>query len=263
MARYPSQLHDRHASEVRRDGITVLRGHFDRKVLLRWADAFAPLLDLHLRTSAGANRGAARHYLTLPFAGVFADPSVFADEDLLAIVDRLVGPDPVMCQLATDTPLQGSDYQPLHRDTPALFPETALETPPFQLAVNFPLCDVTLENGPFETSRGTHLMARETALAAIEGGAIAVEPVTMELGDVMIRDVRAIHRGTPNRTGEPRPMVVIGYSRGWLMRPEVHIDVPKQVLAQLPPRARQLLRMNPTVDDATAPNEERYQSFMY
>ncbi|MBB5508233.1 hypothetical protein HDG35_004514 [Paraburkholderia sp. JPY681] len=32
----------------------------------------------------------------------------------------------------------------------------------------------------------------------------------MELGDVMIRDVRALHRGTPNRTEAPRPMVVIG-----------------------------------------------------
>ena len=32
----------------------------------------------------------------------------------------------------------------------------------------------------------------------------------------MIRDVRHIHRGTPNFTDTPRPMVVIGYSRRWL-----------------------------------------------
>lgn len=264
MPRYSSDQHDLHASAVRRDGIAILRQHFDPALLRRWADAFAPLLEAHLRQDAGANRGAARHYVTLPFSGLFADPAVFADADLLAIVDRLVGPDPVMCQLATDTPLAGSDYQPLHRDTPPLFPETGMETPPFQLAVNFPLCDVTLDNGPFETTRGTHLMAREAALAAIEGGAIPVQPVTMTLGDVMIRDVRAIHRGTPNRTATPRPMVVMGYSRRWLLRPEVHIDVPAQVLDGLPPRARHLLRYNPVASAASAEAApERYQSFMY
>jgi ectoine hydroxylase-related dioxygenase (phytanoyl-CoA dioxygenase family) len=264
MPRYSSDQLDLHAGAVRRDGITVLRQHFDPALLTQWASAFAPLLDEHLRHEAGANRGTARHYVTLPFAGLFADPAVFADDDLLAIVDRLVGPDPAMCQLATDTPLLGSDYQPLHRDTPPLFPETAMETPPFQLAVNFPLCEVTLENGPFETSLGTHLMARETALAAIERGTIPVKPVTMQLGDVMIRDVRAIHRGTPNRTVAPRPMVVIGYSRRWLLRPEVHIDVPAAVLAGLPPRARNLLRHNPVVSATPAePAPERYQSFMY
>ena len=31
----------------------------------------------------------------------------------------------------------------------------------------------------------------------------------------------------PGRTDTPRPMVVIGYSRRWLHRPEVHIRVPR------------------------------------
>ena len=263
MARYSSEQHDGFASELRRDGITVLRGHFAPALMQAWAAAFSPLLQAHLLHAARENRGAARHYVTLPLAGVFADPAVFADDDILAIVDRVVGPDPVLCQLATDTPLQGSDYQILHRDTPALLPETAGETPPFQLAVNFPLCDVTIENGAFETSRGTHMMPRDQALAAVASGAIAVAPLTMRLGDVMIRDVRALHRGTPNRTDVARPMVVLGYSRSWLMRPEVHIDVPSSVLALLPPRARRLLRNNPVIDGAPAPAGERYQSFMY
>ncbi|HEX8612250.1 MAG TPA: phytanoyl-CoA dioxygenase family protein [Telluria sp.] len=263
MARYSTEQLDACAAELLREGITVLRGHLDPVLMRAWAAAFAPLLDAHLVQESGQNRGANRHYVTLPLAGVFADPAVIADDDIVGIVERAVGPDPVMCQLATDTPLAGSDYQPLHRDTPALFPETGAETPPFQLAVNFPLCDVTLDNGAFETSRRTHMMPRDQAMAAIEAGAIAVEPLTMRLGDVMIRDVRAIHRGSPNRTAIARPMVVIGYSRSWLMRPEVHIDVPAAVLAGLPPRARRLLRFNPVIDGAPPPAGERYQSFMY
>jgi ectoine hydroxylase-related dioxygenase (phytanoyl-CoA dioxygenase family) len=86
----------------------------------------------------------------------------------------------------------------------------------------------------------------------------------MELGDVMIRDVRALHRGTPNNTDAPRPMVVIGYSRSWYFRPEVHIDVPRDVFQRLGPKAKRLLRHMPQVDDASAlQSAESYLKFAY
>ncbi len=263
MTRYDTLAHQRFADQVRADGIAILPGHFSALRMGQWAAAFAPLLAAQLAGDPDQNRGAHRHYLTLPLAGVFADPAVIADPDIVAIVNLLVGPQPVMCQLASDTPMRGSDYQPLHRDTGSLFPESGLETPPFQLAVNFPLCDVTLDNGPFETTRGTQHMDRAQALEQIASGDIALEPVLMKMGDVMIRDVRAIHRGTPNRSDTARPMVVIGYSRPWLLRPEVHVDVPRAVLETLPPVARELLRHNPVSDGVTAPAAENYRNFMY
>jgi ectoine hydroxylase-related dioxygenase (phytanoyl-CoA dioxygenase family) len=183
---------------------------------------------------------------------------------VLGIVARLVGEDAAMCQLATDTPLKGSEYQDVHRDAPPLFPETGQETPPFQLAVNFPLVDVEIENGPFEVARGTHLMSKAEGLRRIEAGEIKLEPITMRLGDVMIRDVRGLHRGTPNRTDTPRPMVVIGYNRRWLLRPEVSIRVPRATYDTLSARARHLLRFNPVVESIDdAPDTEVYQSFAY
>jgi ectoine hydroxylase-related dioxygenase (phytanoyl-CoA dioxygenase family) len=248
-----------------RDGFCVLRGHFPKETLTKWREAFTPLLETHIeREGQLENRGAARYYVTLPFAAPFSDPSVFEDDDVLAIVERLVGEDPVMCQLATDTPLLGSDYQDTHRDAPPLFPETGLETPPFQLAVNFPLVDVTNENGPFEVTRGTHMMSKEEGLRRLASGEVRMEPITMQLGDVIIRDVRGLHRGTPNRTTEPRPMVVIGYSRRWLFRPEVSIRVPRAALEELSERARRLLRFNPVVESlGDGPEREVYQSFAY
>jgi hypothetical protein len=80
----------------------------------------------------------------------------------------------------------------------------------------------------------------------------------------MIRDVRGLHRGTPNRTATPRPMVVIGYSRKWLLRPEVSINIPRGVWENLSPTARQMLRFNRIVDSLEdVPQEEIYQSFAY
>lgn len=263
--RYDDAALDRMAEDFKRDSFLVLPGHFPAETMRAWAEAFAPLLADHVeREGHVQNRGAGRFYVTLPFEGTFADPAVFEDDDILALVERIVGRDPVMCQLATDTPIRGSDYQAIHRDTPPLFPELPQETPSYQLAVNFPLCDVPPEMGPIEIARGTHMMTRDEAMRRIESGEIPLEPYTMRLGDVMIRDVRHLHRGTPNRTDTPRPMVVIGYSRRWLFRPEVSIRIPRATHERLSERARHLLRYNPVVESLDeVDRSEKYQAFAY
>lgn len=264
MARYSADEIESFVRRVLVDGFCVLPGHFAREKMEAWRASFAPLLGRHVeRKGHLENRGPARYYVTLPFAEPFADPSVYEDDDVLAVVRGLVGEDAQLHQLATDTPLLGSEYQDVHRDARPLFPETGRETPPFQLAVNFPLVDVTAENGPFEIARGTHMIRKDEGLRLIESGALRLEPLLMKAGDVMIRDVRGLHRGTPNRTEEPRPMVVLGYSRRWLLRPEVSIRVPRAALETLSERARFLLRFNPVVDSLEEGGEEVYQSFAY
>jgi ectoine hydroxylase-related dioxygenase (phytanoyl-CoA dioxygenase family) len=265
-ARYSSAEIESFAEAALRDGYVVLPQHLRSSALDSWRAAFKPLLERHIeREGHLKNRGAHRYYVTLPFAPPFADPAIYEDDAILAIVERLVGSDAVLCQLATDTPLKGSQYQDLHRDAPPLFPEMVTETPPFQLAVNFPLVDVNAANGPTEIAKGTHMIPKQEALRRLEAGEVQLTPVYMRAGDVMVRDVRGIHRGTPNTTDVPRPMVVLGYNRKWLFRPEVSIRVPRDALAALSPRARQLLRYNPIVQDVAAAAEEHegYQSFAY
>jgi hypothetical protein len=264
MSRYSESEIQEFVGHVLADGFCVLPGQFAREKMEAWREAFAPLLERHVeREGHRLNRGPGRYYVTLPFREPFADASVFEDEDVLAVVYGLLGRDAQFHQLATDTPLLGSEYQDVHRDTPPLFPETGRETPPFQLAVNFPLVDVTVENGPFEVARATHMISKEDGLRRIESGEVKLEPLTMQAGDVLIRDVRGLHRGTPNRTREPRTMVVLGYSRRWLLRPEVSIRVPRAALESLSERARFLLRFNPVVDNLEDEGEEIYQSFAY
>lgn len=262
---YNPQKIESFTQTVLNDGFCVLPNHFKPETLRTWHSAFLPKLTEHIAQEGHLrNRGSARYYVTLPFTAPFADSSIFEDEDILAIVERLVGSDLVMCQLATDTPLLGSEYQDVHRDTPPLFPETVIETPPYQLAVNFPLVDVTKENGPIEIARGTHMMSKEEGMRRIESGEIKLEPITMKVGDVMIRDVRGLHRGTPNYRETPRPMVVIGYSRRWLYRPEVSIQIPRSELDKLSERARYMLRFNPIVESLDEVGKtELYQSFAY
>jgi ectoine hydroxylase-related dioxygenase (phytanoyl-CoA dioxygenase family) len=102
-------------------------------------------------------------------------------------------------------------------------------------------------------------------MARVASGEIPLVKAWMARGDVMIRDVRHIHRGTPNRTPVARPMVVIGYSRRWLFRPEVSIRVPVEVLTALPERARRWLRFNPVFETKAeaARQAETYRAFAY
>lgn len=247
-----------------KDGFCVVPSLFPVEKIDAWNQAFLPLLHQHIeREGHKLNRGPGRFYVTLPFEGIFADPEIYENDTVLSIVEQLVGEDGVLCQLATDTPLKGSEYQDIHRDTPPLFPEIKQETPSFQLAVNFPLVDVTEENGPIEVARGTHMMTRQEGLQRMEAGEIKLEPIFMKKGDVMVRDVRGLHRGTPNREGTPRPTVVIGYSRRWLFRPEVNIRIPRATYNGLSDRAKFWLRFNPVVESLKDNAEENYQSFAF
>ena len=263
--RYTEPERREQAAAFARDGFVLLREHFAPAALNPWQAAFSPLLTRHLgRLAADANRGSARHYITLPFAAPFDDPRLYADPDIVALCRLLVGDDMWMCQLGSDTPLLGSTYQDVHRDAPPLFPERSIETPPFQLAVNFPLVDVTSANGPTEIARGTHEQTREIGMDRLQRGEIALESIEMRVGDVLVRDVRGLHRGTPNTTATPRPMIVIGYSRRWLLRPEVQIKIGRTAWAGLNEAQRYLLRFNPVLPDEQAAVEgETYDKFAF
>jgi ectoine hydroxylase-related dioxygenase (phytanoyl-CoA dioxygenase family) len=255
-----------HADKVRETSVTILRGLIPTATIDAWNRAFQPLLRQAIAQEGdNPNRGAHRYYVTLPFQDLWADAGIVDNDAVMAVVEDLVGADGVMCQLASDTPCLGSEHQDLHRDTQLLFPESGAETPPYQLAVNFPLVDVTDDNGPMEFAPGTHMLSKDDGMRRIESGEIPLVRAYMERGDVMIRDVRHIHRGTPNRTANPRPMVVIGYSRRWLFRPEVNIRVPAEVLVALPERARRWLRFNPVYETKAeaARQEETYRAFAY
>jgi len=200
--------------------------------------------------------------MPLPFLPPFADPDIYAEPTILAVVGRVLGDSPRMCQLASDTPRQGSEYQKIHRDTGALFPDMATEPPPYQLAVNFPLVDVKSHaSGPLEIVAGTHTWTVAEGEAKVARGELKASPVWMDIGDVLIRDVRMLHRGTPNQSREGRPMVVIGYSRSWWHRPEVGLKIARTVYRSLAPNLQALVTKDAEIvddDKATELDLERY-----
>ena len=251
-----------YAEEVKADGYTMLSGFISLESIDAMRISMQPFLDTRI-TKGNPDRGPGRFYITPPFQMPFADQDIFAHPFLLSVVEHLVGSDAVMCQWATDTPVKGSEYQPIHRDAKGLFFEQRgyAETPVYQLAVNFPLCDIlTTDIGPLEISKGTHLLTSHEQDKLIADNQVHIEPLFMRKGDVLIRDVRGLHRGTPNVTDTPRVMVVIGYSRSWLRRPEVGIDIPRDVHSSLSEVSKRLLRFENVVDTVSYDGTEIYDA---
>jgi ectoine hydroxylase-related dioxygenase (phytanoyl-CoA dioxygenase family) len=198
-------------------------------------------------TSSGPNRGANRYQMFLPWEPPFADPLLYEHPRVMPILERILGEDPIMTYLASDTPMPGSDYQRVHSDTRLLFPETASSLPTYAVVANFPLVDVTEENGPLEFwPGGTHWMPTRLDLARLAPTMTSLR-LTMPAGSILLRDARCWHRGTPNQGNRSRPHVALVYTRPWYRFEQRPIEIPRAAFDALPEKTQRMLRFNSIV----------------
>lgn len=262
VAKYSATDLDKFAENLNKDGICLIPKLFEQKLIDEWAQAFEKLFrDRQNQPGGLAPREVARYYLTLPWVTPFANQSVFANPVIMGILERVFYQEYVMVQMGVDLPLQGSDYQETHRDFRPLFSDQIV-TPLYALAVNFPLVEVTADNGPFQMARGTHLLPREEGLRKIASGEIQMESFYMQPGDVIVRSPLALHRGSPNRTSQPRPMVVMGYAMHWLHTPKVDLTLQRDYYESLPEEVRQMIRCQ-VVEQLPQEKVETYINFKY
>ncbi len=204
--------------EIEERGYCVLRAHLPRRAIDDCRDAFWPILTAYLEAHRHEpNRGRHRHYLAMPFDRPCYATEFFFDPVILSIVRGAMDDRVVADQWGCDVPLRGSTYQELHADyRRPLFEEAPdLQLPTYLLTVSFSLAPIAAENGPMEIAPGTHRIPRAEAMRAVECGEIGLDPVTLEVGDVLIRHPWALHRGTPNLTDAPRAVATVRYVRRW------------------------------------------------
>ncbi len=207
-------------NQILEDGYCILRGHFPVDAVEASLAAFGPIADAYLAEHAdNPNRGPHRYYIPQPFRPPFYNSAFFNDDTIIAIAHGILGEEAVIDMFASDTPFSGSVHQDVHSDLPALFPERLdLILPPHFLGVNWPYVDVTPERGPFQIAKGTHLLPKAEALDRVAAGEFPLDSLLMEVGDVMIRDPRCLHRGSPNLTDTPRVLAGFGLVRPWYFR---------------------------------------------
>ncbi len=128
-----------------------------------------------------------------------------------------------------NTNLPGSTEQPVHVDSGQLWPDMEVASPAYALVVNVPVVPMDVSNGSTEVWPGTHRDTRlfvqqvvaekdirvpEEALAKRRAVSPPLQP-TVPAGGVVIRDLRLWHRGMPNHTQQPRPMIAMIHWVSW------------------------------------------------
>ena len=193
--------------------------------------------------------------MDIPFRRPYTDAQFIANPFVVPIVERILGEDCRLFYYSADAPMPGSDYQVVHADYAPFFPESDVVLPTAGLAVNFPLVDVTENNGPMEAWPNTHKMS-EKAFAAkpeLQEAARHVTPARMltPRGSVLIRDVRMWHRGTPNHSNQMRPNLALVYGRSWwdgAYYPQETLGITRAAYDGLSERAKKLVRLEPIAD---------------
>jgi ectoine hydroxylase-related dioxygenase (phytanoyl-CoA dioxygenase family) len=204
-----------------RETLGVLETGADVDSALRW----------HVSSRAGATFWfrMSRWRIFPRLTGRMSDPALLANPFVVPILEDLLGPDFLLQYVSSDTCVQGSILQSPHSDIErhGIFADNRWRARGF--IVNIPLMECGLHNGPLEVwPGGSHLWAADLLgpyglrLDLQDGRNPLVEQVAdyfpsiklaLQPGDILIRDLAMLHRGTPNPTDQPRTMFTLGYFR--------------------------------------------------
>jgi ectoine hydroxylase-related dioxygenase (phytanoyl-CoA dioxygenase family) len=157
--------------------------------------------------------GDRRFRVPVELSGGFADPDVYANTAVLAVVRRMLGEDAILEAFGAVVSLSGADAQHVHRDSPLLFDAAiAPLLPCHAVTVALPLVDMDEVQGTTALWPGSHRWKTRSTEAAPDILAIPA-------GSCLLWDYRLYHGGTANRSAQARPMLYATYARSWYRDP--------------------------------------------
>lgn len=251
-----------HSEEAVRDlytaGITACRGAFSPQ----WADRMREDIDAAFAEARGreggaVGRGPHRYYVEIHPEQLRGFVDLVDHPWVRAVSEAVLGPDYRIVELGFDVPLAGAVNQPWHRDFP-MPGATRDERRLTSLAFNLTAVDTREDMGPFEIAPGTQwdddarfghaMFPRREDYPRYEALAERKYP---RRGDISARSALAIHRGTANRSDDPRPVLVLGVDAPGAGNDGHHdMAVTREFWAALPERVRAHLGC-PVVDRLT------------
>jgi hypothetical protein len=199
------------------DGIIGLKGAFSPEWADRMREDIEILYEEARQVPGGAlPRGPERFYVEVQPERMRGFVDIAAHPWFVAVCEAVLGPDYRIVEIGFDIPFPGAADQPWHRDFPS--PEATLKGRRLNsLAFNLTAVDTIPAMGAFEIALGTqwddlsdypHKMFPPRELWPRY--AQRMVPKLPQRGDISARSALTIHRGTANRSGEPRPVLVVG-----------------------------------------------------
>lgn len=228
------------------DGIIGLKGAFTPK----WADRLhAEIMTLFAEAQGVAGgalpRGPARFYVEVQPERISAFVGIATHPWFVAVCEAVLGPDYKIVEVGFDIPFPGAADQPWHRDF-AVPAATTKGRRLNSLAFNLTTVDTRPDHGPFEVAPGTQW----DRFAGCDKGMFPprelwdryiarAEQKLPQRGDISARSALTIHRGTANRSDEPRPVLVVGVDAPDATNAHHHdLQVTQAYLDRLPAQVR-------------------------
>jgi hypothetical protein len=229
-----------------RDGIIARTAAFSREWAERIREDIERLFGEALTRPGGTvGRGPKRYYSEIHPEDIRGFLDLVTHPWVTTVCEAILGPDYRIVEIGYDVPLPGSAHQPWHRDFPVT-DATRVGRRLNSLAFNVTGVDVTEEMGPLEIAPGTqwddateyaHGMFPPTSL--YDRYADLTQRKMPQLGDISARTALTIHRGTPNRSTQPRPVLVLGVDAPDARNAERHdLQVTRTYFERLPLGAR-------------------------
>ncbi len=231
------------------DGIYALKGAFTRQWIAELGHDVDGLFQEALARPGGAvGRGPKRYYVEIHPEDLRGFVDLVTHPWVVAVCEAVLGPEYKIVEIGFDVPGPGATHQPWHRDFPAP-PETLIGRRLNSLAFNLTTVDVSADMGPFEIAPGTQwddptefehgMFPPKTFYERYEQRAQQKMP---QMGDISVRSALTIHRGTPNRSNQSRPALVLGVDAPDARNAERHdLQFTSAFYAQLPDSLRQHL----------------------
>lgn len=232
------------------DGIIGLKGAFERAWVERLREDLEVAYELALQRPGGAvGRGTKRHYVEIHPEDIRGFVDLATHPWVVAVCGAVLGPRYEIVEIGFDVPNPGAVDQPWHRDFPA--PEDTLVGRRLNsLAFNVTAVDVTEEMGPFVVAPGTQwdeptgfeheMFPPKSYYPRYEERA---QWKTPQMGDISARSALTIHRGSPNRSQIPRPVLVLGVDAPSASNHERHdLQFTRDFFDRLPPLVREHVR---------------------
>ncbi|HEY5662945.1 MAG TPA: phytanoyl-CoA dioxygenase family protein [Ilumatobacter sp.] len=253
---------ERAAGLLHRDGFVAVRDALPRDQLERLragaADVIEQLVAGDPDGSVGGGAGGLPHRYS--FGGTSASRHLFHRPEWCELIDlptitpiltAIFGsPAYIVYGCGGEIALPGAiEYQGLHSDnvwTELHDPVGGVsmrDLPPPCIHVNFPLVDLTPENGPIRQIPGTHRSRAPIPRLADEPEWMRFSTVCpLPAGSAIIRDARCWHGGTPNLSREVRAMPNVEFFAPWFRSEALIRSMSFDTWRTLSPHAQRLAR---------------------
>lgn len=228
------------------EGIISLPGAFDPCFAdTLHAEIMAIFAEMRDVPGGALPRGPERWYVEIQPERISGFSAIAAHPWFVEVCEAVLGHEYRIIEVGFDIPFPGAADQPWHRDF-AVPEATTIGRRLNSLAFNLTTIDTRLEHGPFEIAPGTQwddfagcprgMFPPQALWPRYQARAVKKLP---KRGDISARSALTVHRGTANRSDEPRPVLVIGVDAPDATNGAHHdLQATAAYLASLPPQVR-------------------------